>query len=147
MSLFIGNVSKKVTQQEFEEAFKSFGNCKIDLRVPSKPPRNVMHSCSSRVRDAENRRDWRSKTPTSAAFALISSGQRTQDGLMKIKVRKMIAFAGGEATLAKEVGAKRTVSSAAHPPSKNAMHQHTRTTMTISRLSSQSHQETLSTYA
>lgn len=33
MSLFIGNVSKKVTHQEFEEAFKSFGNCKIDLRV------------------------------------------------------------------------------------------------------------------
>jgi RNA recognition motif-containing protein len=33
MSLFIGNVSKKVTLQEFEDAFKGFGNCKIDLRV------------------------------------------------------------------------------------------------------------------
>ena len=33
MSLFIGNVSKKVTLQEFEESFKSFGSCKIDLRV------------------------------------------------------------------------------------------------------------------
>lgn len=33
MSIFIGNVSKKVTLQEFEDAFKAYGNCKIDLRV------------------------------------------------------------------------------------------------------------------
>lgn len=33
MSLFVGNVSKKVTQKEFEDAFKSYGPCKVDLRV------------------------------------------------------------------------------------------------------------------
>lgn len=147
MSLFIGNVSKKVTQQEFEEAFKSFGNCKIDLRVTSYTLRNAMLSCSSRVRDAENRPDWHSKTPTLAVFVSISSGRRIQDGLMKTKARKMIVFAEDEATLVSVVGARKTVFSVVHPLSKNATHLHSRTTKTTLRLSFQSHQETLSTYA
>lgn len=35
MSLFVGNVSKKVTQKQFEDAFKTYGPCKVDLRVIS----------------------------------------------------------------------------------------------------------------
>ena len=33
MSLFVGNVSKNVSQREFEDEFKSFGSCRVDLRV------------------------------------------------------------------------------------------------------------------
>lgn len=36
MSLFVGNVSKKVRDKEFEDAFKSHGPCKVDLRVIAK---------------------------------------------------------------------------------------------------------------
>ena len=32
MSLFVGNISKKVSRNEFEATFKKFGRCKIDLR-------------------------------------------------------------------------------------------------------------------
>lgn len=38
MSLFVGNVSKKVTQREFEDAFKNYGPCRVDLRVKYLPP-------------------------------------------------------------------------------------------------------------
>lgn len=55
MSLFIGNVSKKVTAQEFEDAFRSYGNCKIDLRVIIVPIRNGMLSSSMRASAALNR--------------------------------------------------------------------------------------------
>lgn len=33
MSLFVGNVSKHVSNRELEALFKKFGKCKIDLRV------------------------------------------------------------------------------------------------------------------
>lgn len=33
MSLFIGNISKRVTASQFEQAFKTHGRCKVDLRV------------------------------------------------------------------------------------------------------------------
>lgn len=144
MSLFIGNVSKKVTQQEFEEAFKSFGNCKIDLRVPFITLRKDMPSYSSRVRDVRNRPGRHSKILTSADFASISSGRRIQDDSMKIKALKMTVFVGKEAILEKEVGGRRIVSSVAHHPMRNVTHQPTLTMMTISRPSFQSHQETLS---
>lgn len=67
MSLFIGNVSKKVTHQEFEDAFKSFGNCKIDLRVYPYLSRNDMPSCNSRVKDVQRRPGRHFKIQTSAA--------------------------------------------------------------------------------
>lgn len=52
MSLFIGNVSKKVTSQEFEDAFKSHGNCKIDLRVHILQIRNDMLLFNMTANDA-----------------------------------------------------------------------------------------------
>jgi RNA recognition motif-containing protein len=55
MSLFIGNVSKKVTAQEFEAAFRSYGNCKIDLRVLIYQTRKDMHLYSTTVRDVQKR--------------------------------------------------------------------------------------------
>lgn len=61
MSLFIGNVSKKVTAQEFEAAFKSYGNCKIDLRVPIYLSRKDMLLCNMIVRDAQRRLNNRYK--------------------------------------------------------------------------------------
>lgn len=33
MSLFIGNISKKVTKKQFEDTFRSYGRCRIDLRA------------------------------------------------------------------------------------------------------------------
>jgi len=48
MSLFIGNVSKKVTLQEFEDAFKGFGNCKIDLRVQKRQYLEAVCLCAIR---------------------------------------------------------------------------------------------------
>ena len=55
MSLFVGNVSKKVSMQEFENAFKFYGTCKIDLRVTSDTYRKVLPLFNLRVRDALKR--------------------------------------------------------------------------------------------
>ncbi len=33
MSLFVGNVSKNVTEKEIDHVFREFGPCKIDFRV------------------------------------------------------------------------------------------------------------------
>lgn len=33
MSLFVGNISKYADKKEFENDFKNFGECKIDMRV------------------------------------------------------------------------------------------------------------------
>lgn len=33
MSLFVGNISKRVTVPQFEQAFRNFGRCRVDLRV------------------------------------------------------------------------------------------------------------------
>lgn len=33
MSLFVGNISKKVSKKQFEDTFKEFGRCRIDFRV------------------------------------------------------------------------------------------------------------------
>lgn len=104
-----------------------------------------MPSCSSRVRDALNRPDRRSKTPTLAAFVSISSGPRIQDGLTKTKAPKMTAFVEEEATLVSAVGERKIVSSVVHLLSKSATRLHTRTMKTTLRLLYQSHQETLST--
>ena len=105
-----------------------------------------MLSCSSRVRDAQNRPDRHFKTPTLAGFVLILNGPRIQDALMKIKDQKMIVLAEDEATLVNVVGEKKIVSSVVHLLSKSVTHQHTRTTKMTLRLLFQSHQETLSTY-
>jgi hypothetical protein len=61
MSLFIGNVSKKVTAQEFEAAFKSYGNCKIDLRVLINLLRKDMPLYNMTVRDVQRRQNNRYK--------------------------------------------------------------------------------------
>jgi RNA recognition motif-containing protein len=66
MSLFIGNVSKKVTSTEFEDAFKGFGNCKIDLRVNLFSRRNATLSCSMIVSDVLRRPRIRCRMSTSA---------------------------------------------------------------------------------
>jgi len=57
MSLFIGNVSKKVTAQEFEAAFKSYGNCKIDLRVIVNLSRKDTLLYNMTVRDVQKRQN------------------------------------------------------------------------------------------
>jgi len=33
MSLFVGNISKRVTVPQFEQTFRNFGRCRVDLRV------------------------------------------------------------------------------------------------------------------
>lgn len=83
MSLFIGNVSKKVTAQKFEDAFKSYGNCKIDLRVISKLSRKDMHLFNTIVRDALKKRNRLSKIPILVDSDSISNGLKTQEGSTK----------------------------------------------------------------
>lgn len=61
MSLFIGNVSKKVTLQEFEDAFKGFGNCKIDLRV--QPLKYLEAVCLCAIRKLAMRLRGQTVTP------------------------------------------------------------------------------------
>jgi hypothetical protein len=61
MSLFIGNVSKKVTLQEFEDAFKGFGNCKIDLRVQKSQYLEALCFCA--IRKLAMRRGGQTVTP------------------------------------------------------------------------------------
>lgn len=111
MSLFIGNVSKKVTHQEFEDAFKSFGNCKIDLRVRPHPCRNDTPSCSSRVSAVQSRLGRHSRIPTSADSDSTLSGPRTQAGSTKTRNPRMIVGVGVAATLASEVGGRKTACS------------------------------------
>ncbi len=34
-SLWVGNVSRKVTETDLKKVFKKYGECKVDLRVKS----------------------------------------------------------------------------------------------------------------
>jgi hypothetical protein len=132
MSLFIGNVSKKVTHQEFEDAFKSFGNCKIDLRVRHFLCRKDMHLYSTRVRDVLRRLGSPYRIPTSVVFDSTSSGPRTREGSMKTRGPRTIALAG-EATLEKEAGERKTEILEDRVLSKSDMPQPTRKMKTTSR--------------
>jgi len=98
MSLFIGNVSKKVTSQEFEDAFKGYGNCKIDLRVLTLLSRKDTLLCSMIARDALNRQSKPYKIPILVACAWTLSGPKTQEGSTRTTNPKTTAIAEKEAT-------------------------------------------------
>ena len=83
MSLFIGNVSKKVTSQEFEDAFKSHGNCKIDLRVHILQIRNDMLLFNMTANDALSKPNKLSKMSILVGWGLTFNGQRIQEDLTK----------------------------------------------------------------
>jgi RNA recognition motif-containing protein len=138
MSLFIGNVSKKVTHQEFEDAFKGFGNCKIDLRVASSSPRSDTPSCSSRVSGVRSRPGRHCKTPTLADFASTSSGPRIQEGLTRTRDPKTNASIDAEVTSENAAGARKIASFAARLPLKKDTLPHTPITKMTSKHSSPS---------
>ena len=121
MSLFIGNVSKKVTNQEFEDAFKSYGNCKIDLRVPPPLPRKDTPSSSTTASGAHNKPSSPFKTPTSAACGSTSSGPKTQAGSTKTTDPKTTGSAESAATRESRPGRRSSAFSEGHPPT-NARH-------------------------
>ncbi len=108
MSLFIGNVSKKVTAQEFEDAFKSYGNCKIDLRVRTSPYRKDTPSCNMTASVAHSRPNSLSRTQISAGCDSTSSGPKTQVGSTRTTVSKTTVFAESAATPATRAGKKKS---------------------------------------